>query len=424
MSTPDVMPTLVDRKAVPTLGTGSPMPDRRVIGAVVACLLLTFLGGDRSVYWLRPQLDLVLVAAIFWMLRDRLVTARLGVLPVLLVAWCCASYVWSVDRLATEREIVYSLPIFVTALVVGSLLTAEQLIVAIRRAIEITILLTLLYIAVYRAAAWAPALDGAPGFRGPFSHKNSAGMFFAIASLFAVDQLRSWRGRAVMVASLTFVVLSRSSTALVLTIVGVLGVAYVWRLLGRSRPGRRATNAVLAVIALFVVPVTIARFLGDATALVGRDATLTGRVDVWRAVLRPIRTHLLSGVGYGGPWLNLTPFSQSLFRDIGFRAYHAHNAYLDWLLQIGLIGLLLLLGIVMVTMTRLGSAATNGSRPAVVLFVLLALMLAGAVAESSPLLGEGFVLLGLMWGTASNRSDSAFASASLSQRHDGSRNRT
>jgi O-antigen ligase len=374
--------------------------------AAIACILLAFLGEDSAVAWARPRLDLVVVGLIAWALRHRLGTARVAVVPVLLIAWCCASYTWSVDPRATERQIVYTVPLLVITLLVGSLLSMEELLDALRRAVVVALVISAAYVAVHRAGAWAPTLDGAPGFHGPFGHKNSAGFFFAIASALYVTELRTWRGRAVFVASVALVVLSRSSSALVLTALGIVAVPYLRHVARRGHPGRRATGSVTAVGALLAAPIVATHYLGNVTALVGRDATLTGRVDIWRAVIRVIRLHPWVGVGYGGPWLNVTDFSDRMFREIGFRAYHAHDAYLDWWLQLGVIGLVLVVGFVGLAMIRTGSAALEGSRAASSLFVILTMIVTAGIAESAPLTGEGMVFLGLISGAATAASRS------------------
>ncbi len=75
----------------------------------------------------------------------------------------------------------------------------------------------------------------------------------------------------------------------------------------------------------------------------GRDATLTGRTDLWRVVLAESNNPIM-GAGYASFWLGdrlmriwamypLTPIIQ------------AHNGYIEVYLNLGMIGLILLIGI-------------------------------------------------------------------------------
>jgi exopolysaccharide production protein ExoQ len=69
--------------------------------------------------------------------------------------------------------------------------------------------------------------------------------------------------------------------------------------------------------------------------------SLTGRVQLWDALLFDVKQHLLSGVGFGAYWnpVNLGRLQQTF----GHAAVVAHNGYIDELLATGIIGLTLLL---------------------------------------------------------------------------------
>ena len=73
----------------------------------------------------------------------------------------------------------------------------------------------------------------------------------------------------------------------------------------------------------------------------GRDSTLTGRTDIWRQVL-DLHTNPLVGVGFESFWLG------ERLRKIGelywWQANEAHNGYLETYLNLGLIGLFILVG--------------------------------------------------------------------------------
>lgn len=62
----------------------------------------------------------------------------------------------------------------------------------------------------------------------------------------------------------------------------------------------------------------------------GRDATLTGRTQIWAMLIPYLNRRFLFGYGKGGFW------STSLRDQI---ASHAHNGYLDLMLELGIVGL-------------------------------------------------------------------------------------
>ena len=78
---------------------------------------------------------------------------------------------------------------------------------------------------------------------------------------------------------------------------------------------------------------------------VGRDSTLTGRLDIWKMVL-PLTVNPLFGAGYESFWLG--PRLDKIWSNSwGERPNQAHNGYLELYLDLGWVGLALL-GLVMI----------------------------------------------------------------------------
>ena len=84
-------------------------------------------------------------------------------------------------------------------------------------------------------------------------------------------------------------------------------------------------------------------FLGlDSGALetMGRDPTLTGRTEIWNALLKTV-VNPLAGCGYGSFWLGDRLSSvRNMFRNNPLM--EAHNGYLEVYLNLGWVGMLLL----------------------------------------------------------------------------------
>src|SRR5439155_9069149 len=72
---------------------------------------------------------------------------------------------------------------------------------------------------------------------------------------------------------------------------------------------------------------------------VGRDPTLTGRTNIWNAVLST-HTNPILGTGYESFWLGRR--LNEVWRQAGAGINEAHNGYLEVYLNLGLIGLFLL----------------------------------------------------------------------------------
>ena len=98
-------------------------------------------------------------------------------------------------------------------------------------------------------------------------------------------------------------------------------------------------NALVAIIAAGIIFGTITVFVGGSTvgtftSTLGRDATLTGRTEVWAALLPVAMQQPVLGHGFGGFWTSET-------REV-YQISGAHSGYLDVLLELGFVGLLLI----------------------------------------------------------------------------------
>ena len=98
------------------------------------------------------------------------------------------------------------------------------------------------------------------------------------------------------------------------------------------------TNIFAVIISIIIVYGTLTPFAGsltifDVSELLNRNETLTGRADIWAYLIPLAKQRLFLGYGYGGFWTDA-------MRE-AIRAAHAHNGYLDIILQLGFLGLAL-----------------------------------------------------------------------------------
>ena len=194
--------------------------------------------------------------------------------------------------------------------------------------------------------------------------------------------------------------LTRSSTVLVASI-GV-ALALVVLLLARRLSGRaRAAlygGAVVAAAGLMAAAIVFRRPLLD---LLGRSDDLTGRLDIWSAVISLAQERPWFGwgwVSYWAPWVE--PFDD-LVVIRGVTYLQAHNAWLDVWLQLGILGLILVGILVLTTTVRTIAWAVDAPRgdiadPAALRLapaLLLAMLLVHSLAESRLLIEAGLLLL-------------------------------
>jgi exopolysaccharide production protein ExoQ len=106
---------------------------------------------------------------------------------------------------------------------------------------------------------------------------------------------------------------------------------------GRKRRARWASRIWSPVVALLIaigvgLPVLGTASAGGYVSAFGRDATLTGRTDIWASLLPVAEQKFFLGHGFGGFW---TTENQEA-HDVG----EAHNGYLDLRLDLGMVGVL------------------------------------------------------------------------------------
>lgn len=232
--------------------------------------------------------------------------------------------------------------------------------------------------------------------------------FLAILGLavFIVEWLIAGRG-ARLVPSLSIglavasLLATKSATAIVAGLVALVFVGAVL-LVRRAADGRQRMLARLAIGAAAVIAVVGAITLrGPLLALLGRSGDLTGRVEIWQTVLgtawqRPIAGH--GWIGYWMPWIE--PFDSLVYQH-GVRQLQAHSAWVDVMLQLGLLGVIVFATLIVTTVWRAGrliERAPIGEPVGTLASAALPLTLAGILvaqsfAESRILVESGLALL-------------------------------
>ncbi len=191
-----------------------------------------------------------------------------------------------------------------------------------------------------------------PYFGGVTMDKNLLGMTLCVwgVSLCWIflelrDEKAMTRGKTEMLgffplmpASFWLLFKSQSSTALACTILGC-GILLAVRLpVVRTRLHRIGVYSFATVLLMVLLQMIFN--LGELfTGILGRDLTLTGRTDIWQAVLNEPINPLL-GTGYYSFWLG--DRVERVSANFYYQLNEAHNGYLETYLNNGLIGLFLL----------------------------------------------------------------------------------
>jgi exopolysaccharide production protein ExoQ len=142
---------------------------------------------------------------------------------------------------------------------------------------------------------------------------------------------------ALLVIGLVCLAGSESMTATIAAAsAGVL--FWFYSTLPRSRGINRVVFVLVSVEIVVLLLFVLAEFLVPVLEALGKDATLTGRVPLWRLVDQEIARHLLLGFGYQAFWTEANPEAWAIWSKIGWMAPHSHNGYRDTLLSFGIVG--------------------------------------------------------------------------------------
>ncbi|MEV8172847.1 O-antigen ligase family protein [Microbacterium sp. NPDC077486] len=154
-----------------------------------------------------------------------------------------------------------------------------------------------------------------------------------------------WRTTLALWMILAAYFLFRTASATALACAGAAAVVLVVALLMRraASPTARTRIYVVAIGSTAVLALALWLLREPLLGLLGRSADLTGRSNkIWSAVLERVGEHPIIGNGFSSPWVPTDPAFDGWIVDHGITVFHAHNMWLDVLLQLGVLGLVLM----------------------------------------------------------------------------------
>jgi exopolysaccharide production protein ExoQ len=213
---------------------------------------------------------------------------------------------------------------------------------------------------------------------------------------FAAKTVNRWSGAVWIALSLALIWMTRSATITIALVVLIAVVTAVLLLrLSRTRGQRLGVYGLMALVVVSI-PVIIFSFGGRILDLLGKSDTLTGRAGIWEAVIGLAQQHPVLGWGWVSYWIPwIEPFDDLVVRG-GVVQLHAHNAWLDMWMQLGIVGLVVFGALVLGTLLRSWSLAVDRQhlgvdRPA--RWDTVSLLLVQSLAESRLLVEYGLALL-------------------------------
>jgi len=277
--------------------------------------------------------------------------------PILIYfTYCLLSVIWSdYPGVAFKRWFKATGDILMILIVV----TDEQPVAALRRLFSrlgfVLLPLSLLFIKYYpylgrQYGAWG----GEQINIGVTQDKNMLGVItfvLSLGALWRILALRSgdetttdrrrhlWAQGILLAMGLWLLTLSNSATSLVSLILGA-GLLFGTRL----RSMRRNPATVHVFVLSLALAAGLVMALGGGASLthaIGRNPTLTGRTDIWAALI-PMAANPLVGAGFESFWLNPQVHARlwQLFPNLPLN--EAHDGYLEMYLNLGWVGVALI----------------------------------------------------------------------------------
>ncbi|WP_460774834.1 O-antigen ligase family protein [Microbacterium sp. GXF7504] len=374
-----------------------------------------------------------IVSSVVWLVvRPPLNGRRLPWFVLAYVLWAGLSVLWSAWPGATVPTWLLLAVTTLQGLFVAAVLTWRELVASIASALKWALGLSLVFELAVSLFVQAPLL---PGFRlrAPDATYDPI-EYWSRDNLFDGGRIQGLFGNANLLAAvavlalIVFAVRFAAGAPRRVLLVGWMLLAVFLLVRAGSATAYLSALAVLVVLGTVLLMRTVEHAggrtkyyllyalvgLGGAAALwfgrdaiftaLGRSADLTGRERIWDAVLERASQHPVVGWGYSTPWLTSDPAFDGWIVDHGVSVQQAHNMWLDVFLQLGAVGLVLVVGIYLSFIWRSWFFAIDRPRwdlradrpysPLTLLPTLLAtLLLVQGVTESGPLLLWGWMLV-------------------------------
>jgi exopolysaccharide production protein ExoQ len=304
------------------------------------------------------------VVAILAALRFRNAARSLLRNPALacLLLLACVSALWAESPDLVFRRALGLAGASLFGIALASCYPFEEQLAILRWAFRIGASATLLLFVVSPSRALS-APGGGGGYRGVFPHKNILGAAMALA--FLVEwYLREHQGwakilRLLSLCAYSALLIASNSMTSILTVVAALGTVWTFRTL------HMRFQIPAWVLGLYLTAgIGTAALMGisaaDTLGILGRSSDLTGRTELWSAVIESILEKPLLGFGFSGYWKGASSGSENVQSQIGWAPTYSHDGYLEITLSLGVVGLLLVIWILATLFKRSWRRAEEG----------------------------------------------------------------
>ena len=329
----------------------------------IVCIAITVLILDyASLFGIYPILLLYALWFPYIIFYKKQFTLKLSkdiYIPVIIAAYAILSTAWSDHRDITLKGSLESASMVVISIIIARVTKLEAFLKGITFGVTLALIASL--------ANGTHATDGFSGdytLVGLFGSKNQLGFNAEIGALTALILLYN-RDNIINKILFSMLPLTLCVVSLYLshsassesTLVGALMVCAGTSVLTKFPKNARKLSL---IIGLFVVTfiVLIGLYFGLQKLglnAFGKDSTLTGRTLLWSKGLSYGMDNPVLGIGYGNFWVPGRPLAEALWFKFGIftrTGFHFHNTFIQFFVDLGIIGFSLFLSLFMMTCTK------------------------------------------------------------------------
>lgn len=233
---------------------------------------------------------------------------------------------------------------------------------------------------------------GFPALQGICIHKNACAyttVFLIAPALFVKleGDLTGLRRQIYIALGLVEVAFTQSRTGWVLAGL-LLGFSALYLALNKFKTRDAAALVLVASTVIGLLCFGLYQNYEQILLLLGKNATLSGRTQIWSAVMVSVWKHPIFGYGFHGFWTGLSGESSNIALRVQWNPGFAHSGYLETWLEVGGVGLALIVWS-FIRAIRDASTVLSHTRDSYLGFYLAVLFLTVVVnIDESTLLGS------------------------------------
>jgi len=329
-------------------------------------------------------------------------------------AYCGMSIFWSDYPYVSIKRYVRGIGVIIMIMV---LLSENDPITAVKtafRRVAIFLLpLSILLIKYYRdLGVFYSPWGGSPYYAGVTHDKNGLGRLCLVCGLSLIwylltmqnrddntkAELKEWAIPVLLLAMIAWLLSkAHSATSTAALFIGISIMIILNLKSVKSKVGYINIIAIVLMLIIFILEISF-NIVSLTIHSLGRDPTLTGRTELWKDLLDMVKNPFI-GTGYESFWLGDRLFT--LWDKYWWHPNESHNGYLDIYLELGLIGVILLVGFIIQSYSKSIKTLKTDYNSGIFRVSSLGVVLLYNITEASfggmSLIWFVFILISLKW---------------------------